>query len=110
MMRHKVKIYRWLMTLLCCVPVYCTAQQSPVIHYTMSEGLPSNTVYDAYRDRNGFMWFSTDKGLARYNGISFETFTIADGLPDDEVFYCREDGLGRLWIFCYSGKLCFYQN
>lgn len=86
------------------------AQQIPMIHYTMEHGLPSNVVYDVIRDHNGFLWFSTDKGLSRYNGISFETFTMADGLPDDEVFFCKEDYQGRIWIGAYNGKLCFYKN
>lgn len=106
------KHYWWtiLIWLLCCMPLDSRGQQSPMIHYTMADGLPSNLVYDAYRDSKGFIWFSTDRGLARYNGIFFETFTMSDGLPDDDVFFCREDDSGRMWIATYNGKLCFFKD
>lgn len=86
------------------------AQQLPMIHYTTDHGLPSNTVYYMHRDRQGFLWLCTDKGLTRYNGISFETFTTFDGLPDNEILFVMEDPYGRLWLATYNGELCFYRN
>ncbi|NCX95991.1 MAG: hypothetical protein EBX41_06200, partial [Chitinophagia bacterium] len=88
----------------------CTAQQFPLLHYTTNEGLPSNTIYKVYRDHKGFIWICTDKGLARYNGISFEVFSTADGLPDNEIFFAQEDPQHRLWFATYNGELCFYKD
>src|SRR5262249_43517301 len=34
-------------------------------HYTTADGLPENTIGDAYRDRDGTLWFATRKGLVR---------------------------------------------
>lgn len=87
---------------------YC--QDYPMVHYTMADGLPSNIVYDIYRDSKGYIWVSTDKGISRYNGIRFETFTTFDGLPDNEIFFFQEDYYGRLWLATFNGNLCFYQN
>ncbi len=89
---------------------FACAQDYPMMHYTMEEGLPSNTVYSVYRDSKGFLWFATDKGVARYNGIKFELFTTFDGLPDNEVFLFQEDYEGRLWFGTYNGDLGFYQD
>lgn len=33
--------------------------------YTFADGLPTGPTYDAHRDRNGVLWFSTTKGLLR---------------------------------------------
>ncbi|HEY7546540.1 MAG TPA: two-component regulator propeller domain-containing protein, partial [Blastocatellia bacterium] len=33
--------------------------------YTFADGVPTGLIYDAYHDRNGRLWFSTDKGLLR---------------------------------------------
>ena len=79
-------------------------------HYTVEDGLPSNNVYTVYRDSKGFLWFGTEKGIARYNGIKFEVFTTDDGLPDNEIFLFLEDPLGRLWLATYNGELCFYKD
>ena len=86
------------------------AQDYPMLHYTIEDGLPSNNIYHIYKDSKGFLWFATDKGIARYNGLKFETFTTFDGLPDNEVFLFKEDYSGRLWLSTYNGQLCYYKD
>src|ERR1700761_897519 len=83
-------------------------QEFPMLHYTIEDGLPSNNIYDVYRDSKGFLWFTSDKGIARYNGIKFEKFTTFNGLPDNEIFFSQEDSYGRLWFGTYNGELCYY--
>lgn len=85
-------------------------QEYAMLHYTVNEGLPGNVVYSVYRDRKGFMWIGTDKGIARYNGIRFEVFTTFGGVPDNEVLFFQEDPYGRLWLGTYSGQLCYYKD
>lgn len=56
---------------------YASAQSSLSLRtITMDDGLPSNTVRNIVQDRYGFMWFGTDNGLCRYDGISVQTFHI----------------------------------
>jgi len=88
----------------------CLAQDFPIIHLTKNEGLPCNMVYQVYRDHAGFLWFATEKGVARYNGISFETFTTSDGLTDNDVISLFEDHYGRIWLNCFKGNLCYYKD
>ena len=85
-------------------------QEYPMLHYTINNGLPSNTVYSMYRDSKGFLWIATEKGIARYNGIKFDVFTTFNGLPDNEVLFFQEDLYQRLWIGTYNGELCYYKN
>src|SRR5580704_7885457 len=86
------------------------AKDYPMLHFTKDDGLPSNCVYQAYRDSKGYLWFATDKGVARYNGLKFEKFTTLDGLADNQVFFFQEDNEGRLWMGSWNGKLCFYKD
>jgi two-component sensor histidine kinase len=86
------------------------AKEYPSLHYGIEEGLPSNTIYDIYQDPDGFIWIGTDKGVARYNGQKFETFTTADGLSDNECFFFQPDHYGRMWIGTYNGELCYYKD
>ncbi len=99
-----------LFTLAFLLSPYMWAQDLPMLHYSKEDGLPSNTIYGVYRDSNGFMWIGTDKGIARYNGLKFETLTTFDGVPDNEIFFFQEDYQRRLWIATYNGELCYYQN
>lgn len=109
MAKHMSKI-AWFCILLIGSPLLASGRLFPVMHYTTAQGLPSNKAYQVYCDSKGFVWIGTDKGAARYNGISFERFTTVEGLPDNEIFSFREDKEGRLWIGSYGGALCYYKD
>src|ERR1043165_5037962 len=101
----------WLLSMyLCQGVVKCLAQEPVWLHYTNQTGLPSNMVYDIYRDDEGYLWFATDKGVSRYNGIQFETFSTLHGLPNNELFYFKKDFQKRIWISTFNGDLCYYQD
>jgi len=78
------------------------------IQFGVKDGLPSDVVYFVLEDRQGFLWFSTDKGVVRYDGFEFEVFTKADGLTDNEVFSMVEDNQGRIWFGTYNGIPGFF--
>ena len=97
----------------CCVILIAAQAQkvTPVFkHLTTKDGLPSSTIYFVMQDSKGYMWFTTDHGVARYNGYEFKVFTTKDGLEDNTVFFLFEDKKGRIWMFTFSGKLFYYQN
>ncbi|KAF0131130.1 MAG: diguanylate cyclase [Bacteroidetes bacterium] len=73
-------------------------------------GLPSSEVYSVTQDREGYLWFSTDHGLARFDGYQFKTLDIQEGLPENSVFYFRNDQKGRTWFNTYDGKLGYLLN
>jgi hypothetical protein len=107
---HKAASYLFVLILFFFGGNNAFCQEYPMLRYTFEDGLPSNTVYQVYRDSKGFLWIATDKGIARYNGIKFEIFTSFDGLPDNEVYFFKEDPFGRLWLGTANGKLCFYKD
>ncbi len=45
-----------------------------VRHYTSEDGLPQNSVNAITQDRDGYIWLTTNMGLARFDGQSFVTF------------------------------------
>ncbi len=105
------RLWAFFVSLLYLLCYYCAAAQDyPTLHFTKEDGLPSNTIYNIYRDSKNFLWVATDKGIARYNGIRFESFTTTNGLPDNEVFFFQEDYFGRLWLGTYNGELCYYKD
>ncbi|MCE7925280.1 MAG: hypothetical protein DYG98_19665 [Haliscomenobacteraceae bacterium CHB4] len=88
-----------------------TAQTPAYLRYGVTDGLPGNLVYCGLQDSRGFLWFGTDKGLARFDGSRFRTYSMADGLPDLEVLNMKEDTKGRIWLFCFRRKPCYlYQG
>ncbi|WP_300666179.1 sensor histidine kinase [Fluviicola sp.] len=79
-------------------------------HYTVNDGLPSQTVYYAIQDKQGFLWLSTDAGVSRFDGKKFTNFTTEDGLAEDEILAMYEDNKGRIWFFPFSKKISYYYN
>lgn len=85
--------------------------QDPVRNIiNMDNGLPSNQVYYIHQDRKGDVWFCTDNGLARYNGIDVITYGIKDGLPGNVIFSAFEDYKGRLWFSTFTKGFFYFQN
>ncbi len=80
------------------------------IHYTTKDGLPTSQLYQAYQDTKGYMWFTSDHGLVRYNGYEFKTFTSADGLTDNTVFKIVEDNKNRFWLLTFAGGISVLEN
>ncbi len=79
-------------------------------NFNREDGLPTSEVYGALQDDEGFMWFCTDQGVAKYNGFDFEIITINDGLLDNVVIKMHKDKFGRIWFIGMSGTLCYLEN
>jgi ligand-binding sensor domain-containing protein len=89
---------------------YARAQEYSYKQYTTADGLPSNVVYSAFQDRDGYIWFCTNAGVSRFNGISFQNFTVEQGLSDNEVFGTFQVDPKRIWFRTFNNKLCYYEN
>jgi len=70
----------------------------PVRVYSALEGLPGNRVHRIMPDSRGFLWFATDRGLARFDGSRFIVYGAADGLPDEAIDDIAETNDGTLWV------------
>ena len=64
------------------------AQEFTYKQFTTADGLPSNVVYGAYQDNQGYIWFCTSAGVSRFNGITFQNFTVEQGLSS--ITYTNE--------------------
>lgn len=69
-------------------------------YISMEDGLPSREVSCAVQDKDGFMWFGTSNGLARYDGKSFKVYNLEkDGLYGNIIDYLAIDDANRLLIY-----------
>jgi ligand-binding sensor domain-containing protein len=58
--------------------------------------------------RRGEIWAGTrDAGLARFDGVTWKSYTVADGLPSNQVSALHFDGNGQLWIGTEEGLAVF---
>ncbi|TKB98688.1 hybrid sensor histidine kinase/response regulator transcription factor [Pedobacter cryophilus] len=77
--------------------------------YGLDEGLPSNNVTSIVNDNEGYLWISTDKGLAKLNAGKFKIYTRGDGLPGNVFNYHSflKDSKGELFFGGYNGLVSF---
>jgi ligand-binding sensor domain-containing protein len=73
-----------------------------VHHYTETDGLPGSEVYDMTRDQWGRPWFATRAGIAVYDGVSWEKYSVSEGLPEYSFSNIRTDQNGRIRALCRS--------
>lgn len=71
-------------------------------HLGIKDGLSDSEIVHITQDSKGFMWFSTQYGLNRYDGYTFKTFIRNSkdmySLPDNSIKDVQEDANGLLWI------------
>jgi ligand-binding sensor domain-containing protein/signal transduction histidine kinase len=86
-----------------------SAQSETIRFETIStdQGLSQSTVNAILQDRQGYLWFATEKGVDQYDGYQFTTYehdpNDPRSLSDDVVDALFEDSSGSLWIGTNSG-------
>ena len=79
-------------------------------NYNVENGLPSSEVYDVVQGSDGYMWFTTDRGVSKFNGYDFINYTTKDGLLDNVNFEIIKDAKDRIWILSIGGALCYFEK
>ena len=91
--------------LMLAVPALSNAQTARL--YTSEEGLPSSQINDIYQDSKGFVWISTENGLALFDGMemhSIQSRSESDSaLASNLVLTTFEDRDGTFWVGTSKG-------
>jgi len=108
MIRKLLSFYLFIMS-----SFFCYSQNngnSRYHHYTTEDGLPSSTLYYVHQDVKGYIWFTSDAGVTRFDGYDFKNFTHNDGLPDNEILKLFEDSKGRIWLKAMRTEISYVYN
>ena len=88
-----------------CLP----AQQGKIFfnRIGIEDGLPQGHIFSMTEDSEGFLWFCTLGGLAKYDGYTFTNY-VSDGRDSTSisasfVYKIIEDGKGRFWVATQNG-------
>ena len=73
--------------------------------YSVIDGLTQSEVYDIEQDHAGYLWFTTARGLNRYDGVDFRHYTIADGLASNELTALTIDDDNAVWVGDAKGSI-----
>lgn len=88
------------------IDIFC--QKILTVSYNEEDGLPSTTVYSVTQDSQGYIYFTTRNGLARYSGKEWKTEwnTFQPSHADKAYFYKDENN--DIWILSnFVNKLLY---
>jgi len=76
-------------------------------HLNVEDGLPHNVTQSVVQDDQGFMWFATKNGLAKYDGAEFTVYKHESDNPNslgnNYVWSILKDHNGILWASTLGG-------
>lgn len=103
-----------LLLILFTLPIFSTAPNIIVEHYTVKQGLSNDIVNCAFKDSDGFMWFGTWYGLCSFDGNKFKSYNNREGVSSDipprKIQYILEDRNDFLWIKTIDHKLYLFNK
>src|SRR5262249_52568505 len=81
-------------------------------YWTTEDDLPQNSVTAIAQTRDGYLWFGTYGGLARFDGVRFAVYDSSntEALQSNGVLALLEARDGVLWIGTNGGGLSRYED
>jgi len=72
------------------------------VNFGNEDGLSSNTVTTVLKDKYGYMWFGTDDGLNKFDGVNFTVYRHNESdtasIGANSILAMHEDRFGNFWI------------
>ncbi len=94
----------------CFIYQFLFSQEKILNNFTIEDGLPSSHVYNGLQDRQGYIWFCTDKGVVKFDGEKSKVFTTEDGLSNNDIWNLFLDSQDRIWLYTFGNKIHYIQN
>ena len=79
--------------------------------WQIKEGLPQNSVQSITQTPDGYVWFTTQEGLVRFDGLRFTTFNKTNSaLPENYCNAIVTDYAGAVWTATQTQGVVRLQN
>lgn len=115
MVRPRVSAFKLaaccLMVLICfsAKALDATKRVTQFVHdvWTTEDGLPQNSVSSVIQSQQGFLWFGTQEGLVRFDGVEFDVFDKFNvpAMNSSLINAMTIDGQDDIWFSTESGRL-----
>jgi ligand-binding sensor domain-containing protein/signal transduction histidine kinase len=107
------RLLRWIPLILLVLASSCGQALNPdrklsqygLQTWQTDSGLPQNSVRAILQTRDGFLWFATREGVARFDGVDFTVYNRRNTpqLLSNDIRGLLEDHDGNLWISTADG-------
>lgn len=86
------------------------SQTPSFYNYTTKDGLCNLNVVDIQQDELGYLWFTTNHGLSRFDGYKFESFYDAHGLNANNLTIIAMGSENTLFFASSRHGISYYKN
>ena len=97
---------------LLCAGTALAASSYQIDVWQADDGLPQGTVTSIAQTPDGYLWFGTQNGLVRFDGVSFRVFDANNtpAIKNNRIVQVFVDRRGVLWIGAEQGNLIRYAD
>ncbi|MBL7909878.1 MAG: histidine kinase [Bacteroidia bacterium] len=88
-----------------CSTCNLKSQNFAFTNYSTDDGLPTSQIFQVTKDQKGYIWFSSDAGIGKFDMGKIKVLTMSDSLPDNTVFTLTKFLQNRLLGTCYNHNL-----
>ena len=80
--------------------------------WTTDNGLPQNSVTGIARTPDGYIWFTTNEGLVRFDGVRFKVFNRSNTpeIPNNRMSGAFADKSGTIWMNTEEREILCYEK
>ncbi len=78
--------------------------------YNVKQGAPSNEYYGVKEDKNGYLWFVSDNGVTKYNGLKFTNYDLSKTELENSIIDIYRSEEGIIWFISYNGLLAYTEG
>lgn len=103
----------WLVLVLLGIQLpYSFAIQYKFKHFSISDGLPSNSIRCLTQDYRGFIWVGTESGVCRFDGLNFKIFknnpADSTSIGSNYINSIFEDSRKNFWLGTDCGVYVYH--
>lgn len=78
------------------------------IPFNLEDQTTATAIHAIVQDSHGFVWLATDKGVVRFDGVSYVQYDLSQLSPSNEFYGISKDTNGRFWFFSADRLLVSY--
>lgn len=71
--------------------------------YTVEDGFPQSNADDIFQDKDGYIWFATQNGAARFDGFNYFLIDKYRGINTNYITDINQDSKGNFWFSTKNG-------
>ena len=107
-----LKIHKTLLLYFLLIGSLSFGQTQPIFQkIDQSQGLSSSKITGIIKERNGFIWVSTQNGLNRYDGHSVKVYNQQNSnIQANDISSLYLDRKNRIWLTSYGSGLNLYDK